>query len=626
MKKRIFIITLLILFVAIAVYARNPYNPSPSFPGWQNIVKLFNSGSCSGYLNADGTCQSLTSSLPVFSDSSGKLVSKSVADTLTALGLTNAVVYKGTIDCSGNPNYPAADAGDAYVVSVDGKIGGASGINVITGDTILCKVDGTVAGTQAAVGANWNIIEQNIDLTNIIITGGTISGANITVGSGKALDTQDGTTTLGTTNVGSTTAGKNLTVNATGTSIFTFDEANINEDDVTWTMTGSGALVHITGNTTAVTLTTTEAIVANTTYKVTITGTGGGATASYTLGGVSGASIAASGAIAIADYITANTTGALVITPSSTCTVSITNITIEKLPNATGDITSYGTFTHNGLIVLPSIGSSVGRPQFVANKSSGTYGIGFDNYGGSSNISSWANGSRGFSLRWNVFDLLQDTSTLRFGANSDVTLTRGNAAGYLLLRNSTNQTGFLWANTWTSTSDYERGRLGGVAGSSINIIAESTGATGGANLDVLLNPKGTGGAGIQSQTTNTGGGFVTRLAEAVSATLSGASGSIAVNVPSGKRILAVQLRVDTVVTSGDGGTTWKADYVNTPTTAIGSGYAFTKNTKVNVQHPAYEYTTDTVTITVTPNSGTFSGGVIRAVVYYADTVTMGNAP
>jgi hypothetical protein len=91
MKKRIFIITLLILFVAIAVYARNPYNPSPSFPGWQNIVKLFNSGSCSGYLNADGTCQSLTSSLPVFSDSSGKLVSKSVADTLTALGLTDSI-------------------------------------------------------------------------------------------------------------------------------------------------------------------------------------------------------------------------------------------------------------------------------------------------------------------------------------------------------------------------------------------------------------------------------------------------------------------------------------------------------------------------------------------------------
>src|ERR1051325_864869 len=56
--------------------------------------------------------------------------------------LSNAVVYKGVIDCSTNPNYPAADAGHLFIVSVAGKIGGASGVSVEVGDMIICKVDG----------------------------------------------------------------------------------------------------------------------------------------------------------------------------------------------------------------------------------------------------------------------------------------------------------------------------------------------------------------------------------------------------------------------------------------------------------------------------------------------------
>src|SRR5689334_21946770 len=39
------------------------------------------------------------------------------------LAASDAVVYKGVTDCSGNPNYPAADAGHLYIVSVAGKIG-----------------------------------------------------------------------------------------------------------------------------------------------------------------------------------------------------------------------------------------------------------------------------------------------------------------------------------------------------------------------------------------------------------------------------------------------------------------------------------------------------------------------
>jgi hypothetical protein len=78
------------------------------------------------------------------------------------LAASDAVVYKGAIDCSANPNYPAADAGHLYRVSVAGKIGGASGVNVEVGDTLLCNTDGTASGTQAAVGANWNVIQANL--------------------------------------------------------------------------------------------------------------------------------------------------------------------------------------------------------------------------------------------------------------------------------------------------------------------------------------------------------------------------------------------------------------------------------------------------------------------------------
>jgi predicted RNA-binding protein with TRAM domain len=67
--------------------------------------------------------------------------------------------FKGNIDCSANPNYPAASKGDVYVVSVAGKIGGGSGTSVVAGDSILCKLD-TASGTQAGVGANWFIIEH----------------------------------------------------------------------------------------------------------------------------------------------------------------------------------------------------------------------------------------------------------------------------------------------------------------------------------------------------------------------------------------------------------------------------------------------------------------------------------
>ncbi|MBS0353031.1 MAG: hypothetical protein JSR83_03890 [Proteobacteria bacterium] len=75
----------------------------------------------------------------------------------------DVMVFKGVVSAAANPNYPAADCGHTYRISAAGKIGGAAGLNVEVGDILLCLTDGTATGTQAAVGANWNIIQANLD-------------------------------------------------------------------------------------------------------------------------------------------------------------------------------------------------------------------------------------------------------------------------------------------------------------------------------------------------------------------------------------------------------------------------------------------------------------------------------
>lgn len=86
---------------------------------------------------------------------------KTYADGLIAAN--DAMVFKGVTDCSGNPNYPAADRGHTYRVSVAGKIGGASGIVVEVGDIFMCLTDGTASGNQATVGSAWTVIQTNVD-------------------------------------------------------------------------------------------------------------------------------------------------------------------------------------------------------------------------------------------------------------------------------------------------------------------------------------------------------------------------------------------------------------------------------------------------------------------------------
>lgn len=62
----------------------------------------------------------------------------------------------GTIDASTDPNWPAANAGDAYRVQFPGKLGGPLGVPVEANDMAVCW-NGAAAGTNAEVGDSWSV-------------------------------------------------------------------------------------------------------------------------------------------------------------------------------------------------------------------------------------------------------------------------------------------------------------------------------------------------------------------------------------------------------------------------------------------------------------------------------------
>ena len=70
--------------------------------------------------------------------------------------------YQGGIDCSTNPNYPAASKDQYWRISVAGKIGGASGTFVEVGDMVYCLAD-NAGGTEAGVGTSFQIQQANIN-------------------------------------------------------------------------------------------------------------------------------------------------------------------------------------------------------------------------------------------------------------------------------------------------------------------------------------------------------------------------------------------------------------------------------------------------------------------------------
>jgi hypothetical protein len=86
--------------------------------------------------------------------------SQSAVQEFAALAVQGLLRLKGDLDCSANPNYPAGVVGDTYLVTVAGRVGGASGKPVDAGDNVVCKAI-NAGGTEAAVGTSWFALEHN---------------------------------------------------------------------------------------------------------------------------------------------------------------------------------------------------------------------------------------------------------------------------------------------------------------------------------------------------------------------------------------------------------------------------------------------------------------------------------
>lgn len=90
-----------------------------------------------------------------------QIASTAFVSAAIALAVTGLLHFIGTTNCSANPNYPAGVIGDSYIVSVAGKIGGASGTVVDVGDWYICQAN-NAGGTEAAVGTSWGHMEHNL--------------------------------------------------------------------------------------------------------------------------------------------------------------------------------------------------------------------------------------------------------------------------------------------------------------------------------------------------------------------------------------------------------------------------------------------------------------------------------
>jgi hypothetical protein len=160
---------------------------------------------------------------------------KSYADGLAVAN--DAMVFKGATDCSGNPNYPTATTGHTYKVSVAGKIGGASGVNVEVGDMFICTQD---TGYVTAIGATTD--NTNGTLVDGTYTNGGAGYASTTSGSGSGatfnVTIASGTPTLVLNSIGKGYSASDTIVVAESTD---FSDLNTGTLDSTVSTVGNGS-------------------------------------------------------------------------------------------------------------------------------------------------------------------------------------------------------------------------------------------------------------------------------------------------------------------------------------------------------------------------------------------------
>ena len=167
----------------------------------------------------------------------------------------------------------------------------------------------------------------------------------------------------------------------------------------------------------------------------------------------------------------------------------ISNVSVYQLIN--GSLTVDNGITMNGgELILPHYADNT---TFVLGFAGDpTTGMWLSSYGTINQAVNWqVGGVNALTISRNGINLAYDTNArIGMGTSLDTWLWR-DAANTFAFRNGTIQQVTRFYNTYTNASNYERLSLAGVAGSSVNLNAESDG-TGAANLNIVLTPKGSG--------------------------------------------------------------------------------------------------------------------------------------
>lgn len=91
-----------------------------------------------------------------------------IEETVQSTTMWNPVDRKiyGYLDCSNNPPFPEAYAGQMYIIQVSGTVGGYS---VSSGDSIECVSQYSAEGYGELVKSRWLLMRANASNTNLVI-------------------------------------------------------------------------------------------------------------------------------------------------------------------------------------------------------------------------------------------------------------------------------------------------------------------------------------------------------------------------------------------------------------------------------------------------------------------------
>ena len=255
--KRIFFSIILFFVLCVQVWAIPPIPPFSSYTG---VVSLFGSGTCSGYLKSDGTCDSPSGAGTV--TSSGTPTIHQWPNWTTATNLKGITVTSSSPVCTGATGEPVACAGTEGVWQVAGSYQ-ATLTNPVTG------VASPSAGFLTKWGASGNSIVDGLKFGTMtdtdLCTYSTANGLQCTLSATTYLAAGGKANTAGTADIAT-----NLAANgAIGGSYQLTDGSTI---AVNW---NNGASQYVTLTSTGRTVTFANPVAGNV-YRLTLIQDGSG--------------------------------------------------------------------------------------------------------------------------------------------------------------------------------------------------------------------------------------------------------------------------------------------------------------------------------------------------------------